>query len=99
MYSLHTDFGSWDNVQLDRSFYIVGNRVALSLLTSEGEPLCRLSVNLVNEAISNEDCFFVDTNNAPFAEKFILDNNIAKPTGKMGHSGYCLYPEYQLIIN
>ena len=95
MYSLHTDFGSWDNVQLYRSFYTVGNRVALSLLTSDGEP----SVNLMNEAISNEDCFFVDTNNAPFAEKFILDNNIAKPTGKIGHSGYCSYPEYQLIID
>lgn len=58
-------------------------------------PFCTLSVNL-DESIP-PDQFFVDTNNCPWAEQFLQENNIAKPVGRCGHSGFCTYPLYELL--
>lgn len=60
------------------------------------EPFATLSVNLPDFEPSGEGCFFLDTNNCPWAAKFLADNDIARPTGKVGQSGFCTYPEYKL---
>lgn len=40
--------------------------------------------------------FAVDTNNHPKAETFLVDNNIAEPTGDLLRSGFCIYPVYKI---
>ena len=63
---------------------------------SEGdlEPFSNLTVN-INAQNSGPDCAFVDTNNFGSAEKLIREYKLGKPTGKIGYSGYCSYPEYR----
>ena len=48
-----------------------------------------LSISLITEKS------FVDTNNCPWAEKFISDNKLGRPTGIKAASGYCVYPQYR----
>lgn len=74
------------------------NRVALQLWCEDG-PYATLSVNLPDQYIKDPAGeFFVDTNNCPFAEEFLVKNGIAKPVeGGFGFSGFCMYPLYRLI--
>lgn len=63
-------------------------------------PFGDLTVNL--SAKCKENCGFVDVNNNPGIEKFIRENNLGKPTGRMLPSGWVFYPEYEFnmeIIN
>ena len=57
-----------------------------------------ITVNLPNEMVRHPNNAFIDTNNSPYATKFLEKNGIAKPTGFMGISGYCVYPEYHFDI-
>ena len=102
MYKVETDFGTWDDVILQKREYNYGHtkgRVALQLFSKSEGPLATISVNLVDEDLTDKDCFFVDTNNCPWAESFLEDNEIAKPTGNLGLSGFCVYPEYRMVMD
>lgn len=37
----------------------------------------------------------IDTNNCPWAEKFLTDNKPAVDTGRKVRSGFCTYPIYK----
>jgi hypothetical protein len=37
----------------------------------------------------------VDTNDNPWAEAFIAEHHLGKPTGRTRRSGFCVYPEYE----
>lgn len=54
-------------------------------------------MTLVIGSSPDDKCFFVDTNNCPWAPAFLEKYEIAEPTGKFGASGYCIYPEYRLV--
>lgn len=90
-------FGTKYEVTLKVATYEKPKRLALLLLCNEG-PFTTVSVNLPDEELTNEKCFFVDTNNCSWAEDFLEKNEIAKPTGVLGSSGFCVYPEYELLI-
>ena len=82
--------------------YVMGKRLALSLLECVHyhsgpciEPYCFITVNIPGVSVSGEDCAFVDVNNAPFIEGVLRENNLAEPTGRVGFSGFCSYPEYR----
>ena len=38
---------------------------------------------------------FIDENNLPGIGEWLQRNNIARPTGRIGFSGYCMYPAYR----
>ena len=61
------------------------------------EPYCDITVNLY-AFISNTDCSYLDTNNAPFIVKFLLDNKLGKLTGRTAQSGFCEYPEFEFDL-
>ena len=79
--------------------YESNNALAVNLIDAEtNEMLDILSVNLPNSSYFLEDNqFFLDTNNCPYAAKFLIENQIAKPTNDSCNSGYCRYPIYELI--
>lgn len=85
-------------VELDT--YESNNALAVNLIDAKtGDVLDVLSVNLPSAAIwLEEDQFFLDSNNCPYAAKFLIENKIAKPTrGSCTiRQGYCRYPIYQL---
>ena len=59
------------------------------------EPYGVVTVNLPESEHLNIDEQFVDINNLPGVDRWLIDNNIAKPTGMMARSGYCVYPAYK----
>lgn len=59
-------------------------------------PYAHLTVNIGKVA---ENCGYVDTNNCPWACKFIIDNGLGCFTGKWGHSGYCDYPLFEFNMD
>ena len=100
MYKVETNFGTWDDILLQKREYNYGHtkgRVALQLFSKSEGPFATISVNLVDEDLTDSKCFFVDTNNCPWAEDFLTKNKIAEFTGNIGLSGFCTYPEYRLI--
>ena len=96
-YELKIGKKNYNDLYLAKDTYMLGDRLALSLISVSGGPFGTLSVNLIDEALTNDRCFFVDTNNCPFAESFLIGNKIATPTGNFGFSGFCVYPEFELI--
>lgn len=81
-------------VKLELNQYVNGG-VALQLIDkSDNSPFATLSVWL---DYLMPDCFYVDVNNCPDAEKFLVSNSIAKPLRRNRQSGFCTYPLYQLI--
>lgn len=83
--------------------YQAGNNLALILEDTNGWTHSVLTVNLVDETLSNDNCAFIDVNNC--GEEIIswLDtNDFGQETGRFGFSGYCVYPEYEFkqeVIN
>ena len=87
----------YNDLMLSFDTYCYGGGLALSLISVSDGPFATISVNLTDEQLTDKDCFFVDTNNCPWAESFLEDNGIAKPTGNIGFSGFCIYPEFELV--
>ena len=73
-------------------------RLAIVLVCTNGEPFADLTVNLVNETCP-ANCAYLDTNNFPDGEAFVLKRRLGKPTGKLGFSGYCAYPLYRFDMD
>lgn len=82
--------------------YSCNNRVGLQMYYYDEEcetyfPYATLTVNIPEHAITNSNCVFLDTNNAPFSLDLLCKKlRCAKPTGKFVQSGFCLYPEVEL---
>lgn len=87
-----TCWGKTYDVTIQESKYVNNGNFALSLLCDDG-PFAVITVNL-NETLP-EKFAYVDTNNCPWAEEFIKENNLGKFLGVHGYSGYCSYPLYR----
>ena len=46
-----------------------------------------------------ETCAFIDINNYPGIDNWLMANGIAEPTGNWGISGCYLYPEFHFNMN
>ena len=84
-----TPFGTY-KVTMEKSSYHNNGNLAIRLYCSEG-PFATLTVNL--EKLP-KGYAYVDTNNCPWAESFISENNLGRFTGEYGFSGFCSYPLY-----
>ena len=58
------------------------------------EPFCDVTVNLPNAELSSDNLVFLDVNNAPWLEQFMIDNGFGMPTGRFRTSGFVNYPLY-----
>lgn len=91
-----TKYGTDHLIYLDVSTYSKGNlAVMMTVIEDEGpEPWSVLTVNL--DGVRARNCAFIDTNNnGDDIIKWIEQYNLAEPTGTIGRSGYCSYPEYR----
>ncbi|MDE6603275.1 MAG: DUF4313 domain-containing protein [Lachnospiraceae bacterium] len=92
---LKTKFGTTENVTLTVNTYVDNNSLYVGMTTMEDgfpEPYCDVTVNLLSSVPPY--CAFVDTNNMPELEDFLVKNKIAEFTGIEQRSGYCSYPLY-----
>lgn len=83
-------------VQAFKTCYMTNDNLAVVLKNKEFEDV--LTVNLA-ESPTDRQCAFIDTNNVKYAEKFLQENQIAKPTGRYAMSGFCTYPEYRFDMS
>ena len=72
------------------------NNTALELVCEDGTPLAIITVNLGD--LLERNMAYIDTNNCPWAENFLVDNDFGLPTGEYKVSGFCIYPLYQLYL-
>jgi hypothetical protein len=65
----------------------------------DNEPYGVLTVNLEDFPCTG-DCAFVDTNNfGDVIIDWIVQNDLGELTGRIGFSGYCVYPEVRFNLN
>ena len=86
---------------LVKNTYFNNGRLAVDIVNlATGESWASLTVNLVQEDLTGDKSShaFIDTNNVGEAVDFIKKNKIATPTGFIGLSGYCTYPEYKFDL-
>ena len=101
--TLQEDWGEKYDIIFKLSEYMNGKlAVAMEYYDKDYEqfmPYAVLTVNLVGE-ICGENCAFVDTNNlGEKIIKWLVDNNLGKPTGRYGKSGFCTYPEVKFNMD
>ena len=90
-----TAFGETDEVYLVKKTYPNG-RLAVLLDSDEG-PYAVLTVNIPG-AYCPEGCAYLDTNNFPQGEDFVVKNGLAEDMEEIAFSGYCMYPLYRFDI-
>lgn len=92
---LKTQFGKSIPVTFRKSTYVDFNNLYVGLISwEEGYPETwgDLTVNLGVPIES--DCAFIDTNNCGDGIiDWLIENNIAIPTGDAARSGFCIYPK------
>ena len=97
IYKVKTSFGEYRVTPLLYSYHY-GKGIAVELFAvDEGEPFACITVNLA-DADCDKDCAYVDTNNCPWAPRFLRQYKLAEPTGNYGSSGFCVYPEYKFDL-
>ena len=94
----------WNNKQMVGFFtihkYWYNGRTCLKIRAKEKlsedffEPYCDVTVNLPFANLDSDNLVFLDVNNAPWLEKFMVDNGFAMPTGRFRTSGFVNYPLY-----
>lgn len=92
---LDTQFGSIVQVSLTVSTYMNNNSLYVGMTTMEDgfrEPYGNVTVNLPYPVPPY--CAFVDTNNMPELEEFLVQNGIAEFTGLERQSGFVSFPLY-----
>lgn len=92
---LQTHFGTTKNVTLTVNTYMDNDSLYVGMTTMEDgfpEPYGDVTVNLLPSVPSY--CAFVDTNNMPELEDFLVKNGIAEFTGLEQQSGFCNFPLY-----
>ncbi len=101
-YTVKTEWGTYD-VTLKKEAYHEPRTLAVqAVCIDDDEPFATLTVNLdgyTGAGLQSDTRAFVDTNNCPWAEAFLRDNGIARPTGIVMQSGYSKYPLYEFDLS
>ena len=90
---LQTRFGTTEHVTLSVSSYLDNKSLYVGMMTADDdipEPYGSVTVNLSGTVPAY--CAYIDVNNMPEAEGFLVENGIAEFTGMMQDSGLCTYP-------
>lgn len=61
------------------------------------EPYGDVTVNI--DGPCPDYCGYLDTNNSPMLEAFVVNNNLGEFTGIVGQSGFCSYPLYSFNVD
>lgn len=86
-------------VELSLSRYADNKNLFLELIATDGEypePYGNITVNL---GTVPDYCGYVDTNNMPEMENFIMENDLGDYCGISKQSGFCEYPLYVFNVD
>lgn len=91
MYEIEA-WGRKHNVTVHATKYVDNGNLTVCLDDPMEGPYATITVNLGR---LNDGFAYVDTNNCPWAVKFLEENGLAEFTGKTCRSGFCEYPLYK----
>lgn len=97
-YFPYTSRGKTYNVGIIPTAYTNNGAFAIQLMTDTCEPLATATKNLP-ESGSAPNRAFLDTNNVPGIDDWFEDLKIGFPTGNIGFSEYCAYPEFEFDLD
>lgn len=87
--------GKVEQLYLVRQTYFHPQTLCVKAYDKDGVPFATLTVNLCSKSQSFNTAF-VDTNNCPWVEQFLVLNHIASRVENISaSSGYCTYPLYE----
>ena len=95
-------YGQKHDIFLEKALYAANNNLAVQMWTVENgeltDPWSTLTVNIDDDR--DPDCAYIDTNNNGDAIcGWLVRNKIAEPTGILGFSGFCVYPEFKFNMS
>lgn len=88
---INTPYG-WSQARFGR--YANGH-LGIQLFLDRGEPLAKISTNLIDSNLEPREFHFDENNNASLKES-ILKCGHFEDTGKSDQSGWCSYPVYKV---
>lgn len=88
---IETEFRTYEGVYLQVGKYVADNSVAIQAWNQQDGPIATITVCLCDDSLKEGEAY-VDTNNCPWAVDFIEQEELGKRTGRVGRSGYCVYP-------
>lgn len=97
-YFPYTSWGETYNVSVIPTTYTNNGSLAIQLMTDTCEPFAIATVNLP-ESGSAPNRAFLDTNNVPGIDDWFEELKLGFPTGNVGFSGYCAYPEFEFDLD
>lgn len=96
-YRFSTEYGDY-TVTLEKREYYNGN-LAIRMITEDEEVFATMTVNLGEEDdVLPKDQAYLDVNNLPEIEDFVVKNKLAEPMEIVRQSGYVVYPLYKFNL-
>ena len=96
-YRFSTEYGDY-TVTLEKREYYNGN-LAIRMITEDDEVFATMTVNLGEEEdVLPKDQAYLDVNNLPEIEDFVVKNKLAEPMEIVRQSGYVVYPLYKFNL-
>lgn len=96
-YRFSTEYGDY-TVTLEKREYYNGN-LAIRMITEDDEVFATMTVNLGEEDdVLPKDQAYLDVNNLPEIEDFVVKNKLAEPMEIVRQSGYVVYPLYKFNL-
>lgn len=90
--------GHVEELLLVKQIYLHPRTLCVQAYDKDGLPFATLTVNLCSKSQSF-NAAFVDTNNCPWVEQFLVLNKLATRVGNVtAKSGYCSYPLYKFDL-
>jgi len=89
--TLVTPFETYTDIQISVNHYQADGSLCVDLWNQEEGPIARLTTCLNKKGIE-ENMSYLDENNCPWSLDFIEHYGLGRNTGKVGFSGYCMYP-------
>lgn len=97
-YFAYTSWGKTYNVGIILTAYTNNNSLAIRLVEDTGIPFATATVNLP-ESGSAPNRAFLDTNNVSGIDDWFEELKLGIPTGNVGFSEYCAYPEFEFDLD
>lgn len=92
-------YGKKEVVWLAKQTYLYPRTLCVQMYDIHDEPYATITVNLCSKYQSFTRAF-IDTNNCPWAEQFLVGYNIAHPVENIrATSGFCSYPLYEFDLD
>lgn len=98
-YTLKTEYNTYNDVHAIKHAYNYNGCVAIELVSPNDGSIAIITVCIPNYMFLKENQAFVDTNNCPWAEEFIIKNKLGINLNFTAQSGYCQYPLYEFDLN